>query len=341
MIDRMALPPLKSVVVKLGARRQLVFEEELLKPDSLLPHQLLAETLYSAISVGTEVAAYRGDPPLRPGAVYPRLVGYCNVAEVVKIGAAVEACHVGERIYTHQSHRSAFICDADEILATVPDGMDSVDAAMTYLFQLGYNALLKGGFTPGHCVAVIGLGVLGLAAIATTNAFGGVVHAFSGHQAARVVAQDLGARGVFDKQDPGAAEAMRARSHGEGADLVITTSNSWDDWRLAMDLCRKDGAICVLGFPGRTHPIPDFNPLEARFFYDKQLRVIACGGSPVQDMRFTLKYNCRFLMECIRLGKLPARRLVTAVEPYQKLSEIYERLANRAESPLTFVLKWK
>ncbi len=342
----MATAPIRSVVAKLTAPRQLVFEEGLLKADSLRPNEVLAETVCSAISVGTEVAAYRGDPPLRPGPVYPRLVGYCNIAEVVAVGAAVDGCRTGELIYTHQSHRSAFICDAGEILTGVPLTMDAVDASMTYLFHLGYNALLKGGFTPGHHVAVIGLGVLGMAAVATTSAFGGTAYAFSDHETSRAMARAFGAREVSGKQDAAGADAIRAQSDGAGADLVITTSNSWSDWRLALNLCRKEGAICVLGFPGRMSPIPDFNPLDSQFFNDKQLRVVACGHSPdhdipAHDLRFTLKRNCRFLMECIRLGKLPARRLVAAVEPWQSLPQIYERLESQAGRPGTYVLKWK
>src|SRR5688572_21668827 len=61
----------------LNGPRELEFQDVLLPPD-ITEDQLLARTEFSAVSLGTEMAAYSGEPPLRPGIIYPRLVGYCN-----------------------------------------------------------------------------------------------------------------------------------------------------------------------------------------------------------------------------------------------------------------------
>jgi D-arabinose 1-dehydrogenase-like Zn-dependent alcohol dehydrogenase len=214
------------------------------------------------------MAAYRGDPPLRPGNAYPRLVGYCNVAEIVATGSAVTCYAVGDRILTHQSHRSAFVVEETSVLATLPSGADLVHAATTYLFHLGYNALLTGGFQPGQRVAVMGLGTLGLATVALGSAFGASVAAFSDQPDALRLAQELGADFALPK-----AAATSQPQDGDvaghtGIDLVVTTSNTWDDWLLALRLASRGGTICVLGFPGRTEPVPPFNPLDSQYFYD-------------------------------------------------------------------------
>lgn len=315
-------------VAQLVAPKQLVFEELTLDPARLAPGEVLAETICSAISVGTEMAAYLGEPPLRPGPVYPRLVGYCNVAEVLAVGASVNGLAAGQRILTLQSHRSAFICAQDQVVLALPREADCHLAATTYLFHIGYDALLKGGFDGGQPVAVIGLGTLGIAAVALAASLGAQVTAFSDQAPALALAREVGAIDARSKSVPAGAAS---------AGLVILTSNKWADWRLALNLARSRGALCVLGFPGRGQPAPDFNPLDSQFFYDRQLRILACGKAPEADVR----RNCAFLLERILSGRLPARRLIDEVRPWHELGAVYEALARRQSGQLTRILQWR
>jgi threonine dehydrogenase-like Zn-dependent dehydrogenase len=337
---------IESQIVELVAARQLAIRRETLDLDSLPADSLAAETLYSAISPGTEIAAYTGKPPLRPGRVFPRLLGYCNVAEVTAIGAAVRRYRVGDRILTFQSHRTAFVAREESVITRVPEGADLAVSATTYLFHLGYNALLRGGLAPGYHVGVIGLGTLGLGGVMLTSLFGGNVLAFSHQEPALALARRFGARLALRKDDPEIAAAVARETAGCGLDLVITTSNQWSDWKLALSLPRKGGVICVLGFPGRSHPIPDFNPLDSQYFYDRQLSLIACGYSPdllaaPEDVRFTVQRNCVFLLEEITRGRLRAGELVGSIVDWHEIGSIYETMAARRASPLTVVLRWK
>lgn len=328
-------------VAELAGPRQLAFREESLRtPDS---GEVQARTICSAISTGTEMAAYLGLPPLRPGKIYPRLVGYCNVAEIVDCGADVQDFGVGDRILTHQSHRSAFVSSTEEILLKLPENADPNIAATTYLFHLGYNALLKGGFQAGQEVAVIGLGTLGLGAVALAAALDCRVAAFSNQPVQRERAVRIGATQSFSKADAESGDC--SPSDYNGAELVITTSNRWPDWQLAMEVARPDAAICVIGFPGRGEPAPDFNPLDSQYFYDKQLRLLACGKAPVSPPaddpdRFNVKHNCRFLLDLILAGRLPAGELIAGESPAAELPQIYERLAGRNPSELIQILNW-
>lgn len=328
-------------LAELTGPRQLAFREEPLRaPDS---GEVQARTIRTAISTGTEMAAYLGLPPLRPGKIYPRLVGYCNVAEIVACGTEVQDFGVGDRILTHQSHRSAFVCSAEEILLKLPEGTDPNIAATTYLFHLGYNALLKGGFQAGQEVTVIGLGTLGLGAVALAAALDCRVAAFSNQSVQRERAVRIGAIRSFGKTVADPDE--RAQSGYEGAELVITTSNHWKDWQLALEVARTDAAICVIGFPGRGEPAPDFNPLDSQYFYDKQLRLLACGKAPVSPpandpARFNVKRNCQFLLDLILAGKLPADELIADEFPAAELPLIYERLAGRSPGEMTCILNW-
>jgi len=159
---------LTAKVFELTGPRQLVLNPSPLEDETLQDGDLLAQTIVSAISPGTETAAYIGAPPLRPGKVYPRVVGYCNVARILKSRSTRYAS--GDLILTNQSHRSHFIIGDQKVLGAVSPAVSPEKAAMTYLYQLGYNALWKGGFFPGYSVAAVGLGVIGLAAIVHLDA---------------------------------------------------------------------------------------------------------------------------------------------------------------------------
>lgn len=326
-------------IARLLGPRQLVFQEQVLVADNLGPQEVLAETICSAISPGTELAAYLGEPPLRPSPIYPRVVGYCNVAEVKAVGLEVKDYQPEDRILSFQSHRSAFICPGEKIVLKLPATADAELAATTYLFHLGYNALLKGGFTPGHKVSVVGLGMLGLCTVALGANSGGQVTAYSDQADARTLAADLGAQNVYSKSEAG-------KNNHATADLVISTSNRWDDWLLCLQLARKEGAIAVLGFPGRGQALAPFNPLDSQFFYDKQLRVIACGISPdlpvaPYELRFTVKRNCEFLLGQILAGKLAAEKLIGQRYDRAELPAVYDAMSTSRTTRLTTILRWK
>jgi threonine dehydrogenase-like Zn-dependent dehydrogenase len=337
---------LQSRIVELTAPQKLRFKQETLDLGRMDAHAVAARTLYSAISPGTEISAYRGDPPLRPGNIYPRVVGYCNAAEVVAVGAAVTRWREGDFVLSFESHRSAFLCNEDQIITRIPAEADLQEASLTYLFHLGYNALQRGVFRPGHNVAVIGLGTLGLAACALIDQFGGQGYALSNQQGSLERAVDMGARLAIRKDDDRLFERLTAETEGTGIDLVITTSNSWQDWRLALELTRKDGVIAVIGFPGRGQSDPEFNPLDSQYLYDKQLRIVGCGYTPdlmaaPHDLRFTRPRNIRYLLDMIVRGKLPAAGLISGVHKWQDIEAVYQKLLNRKSAVFTYVLDWK
>jgi len=327
-----------GAVARLLAPRTLVTVRE---PLPELPSDgLEARTLATAISTGTEVAAWTGAPPLRPTAApYPRLNGYMNVAEVVRLGPTASGPAVGQRVYTHQSHRERFVIAADAVLAVVPETVSSVVAAPAYLYRLALSALRRGAFTAAHRVAVVGLGVIGLAVVELAVALGGEVAALSGRAAARAAAEACGAvaTGVV------AGDAL-ARVWPDGADLVVTTSNRWADWRAALQLAGFNGRVVILGFPGRGQPMAPDNPLDSALVYDKQLSLVAAGtgirpGRPKSDEAASLRADVQWLLDRIAEGRLQPDRRVAAVRPWTALAAVYAEL--EADAPAgVVVLDW-
>jgi threonine dehydrogenase-like Zn-dependent dehydrogenase len=300
--------------------------------------EILCETLASAISPGTELAAFRGLPPLREGANYPRLMGYCNVARVLSCGPGTSEPGVGQRVLTFQSHRSHFVAPAREVLLTIPDDVPSDAAAVTYLFHLGYNAVLRSDVRAGSRVLIIGLGAIGLASVALASLAGAEIRTVSEHDAAHQRARRLGKVRGFSR-----AEA--ARQCADWADVVIATTNAWLDWSLALASATMRGVIAVIGFPGRGEPPPAGNPLDSRHFYARQLRIEAVGHSPQEAdargfSRFNERANLTFLLGLIADGTLRWQELISGSYPGASLEQAYTDLLARSNDPVTYALRW-
>ncbi len=333
---------IEAKVAKLLGPHKLVFENETIDETSLISDQILCKTLVSAISPGTEIAAYDGAPPLRPMKVYPRLVGYCNVAEIIATGSGVSEYKVGQRILTFSSHRSHFITKAKEVLAIIPDNISSQLASTAYIYHLGYNAVLNADIKYGSPVVVIGLGVIGLCAVNLSKMAGGKVYAITNHNVPKKTALQMGADKVFSRTD---IASLKSTLGNRLADAVITTSNSWNDWEIALDVTGMNGKICVLGFPGRGSKDIPFNPLDSRFFYQKQLQIKAVGASAEDNdsrgfLKFNEKDNLKFILEEIGKKNIDPSLIISDERPWSDLNNVYKILLDRKGSPLTFILNW-
>ena len=324
-------------VVGLDAPRRLVWREETLgsRPRS---GTVLCQTLVSAISPGTELGAYIGLPPLRDSTGYPRVQGYCNVARVIAVGEGVEVLSVGDRVLSFTSHRSHFELAAADVLLRLEAEMDAGRIACTYLFHLGYEAVLRAGVRAGSRVLVIGLGALGLAAVALAARAGATVSALTAHARPAKSARALGAQQVLARGDTAALAALQA-------DVVITTTSAWADWDIALGAAARRSFIAVLGFPGRGEPPPAGNPLDARQFYSKQLRIEAVGMAPeLPDSRGLLRFNERdnlhWLAHEIHVGRLAADVLISGRLPAADIERAYAALLARDGSPITYLLDW-
>ncbi|WP_197088626.1 MDR/zinc-dependent alcohol dehydrogenase-like family protein [Rufibacter radiotolerans] len=317
---------------------ELTIQEEELDVSNLLDNEIVGQTIYSCVSPGTELAAYQGFPPLRPGMQYPRLMGYCNVGKVIKVGSTSTGVSEGDVILTFTSHQKYFKIKANEVIAVLGRNIDYKLASAVYLFHLGYMATIESGAQPGMKVGVMGTGTLGYGTALLCNQFGFKTHVFSN----QVYLQDeLKADGISFS----AKERIETQSYFNSFDIIINTSNSWEDWFLSMELLRKKGTMVNLGFPGRGLALPEINPLDSRFFYDKQLTLKSAGyvydgEATVSDVQFSLKRNINYLLGLIAAGRLDPKRLISKEVKWEQLSELYDFLLIRGTRKFTGILNW-
>jgi threonine dehydrogenase-like Zn-dependent dehydrogenase len=334
---------MKARVARLASPGDLVWTDEEVLLDRPSAREAACETLYTAISPGTELGAYGGLPALRPGTDYPRLVGYCNAARIVAVGSGVTNYQPGDVIISFTSHRSHFLIPEERIVAKVPPELDAKVACIAYLFHLGYQACSRGRVVAGHNVAILGLGALGLTSVCMAALAGARVFGISDHEKPRQIAQRYGAEATIGR--PETVSTLPSMAGEAGIDVLVVTTNSWADFRLALDAVRAGGVISVLGFPGRTEGNPPFNPLASDRFYYKQLTLVSVGSAPsiaaeAKDLRFTEKRNMAYLLALMRSGRLDPRHIVSGEYRAERLREAYEDLVTRKQSAITYVLKW-
>src|SRR5262245_38198046 len=259
----------------------LRMDSEEYDPSTLAADQILVRTEISGFSTGTDLGNYEGRSTEVPGAPgYPRAVGYSNAGRVWHAGSAA-SLQPGQRVFTIKPHCSAFVAGSGDLVLPIPEEVPSDQAALAYMVNLGVAALRQASYDAGEHVAVVGLGVIGLATIAVARAMGAQVSAVANHPERASLAAKLGAR-------------LDAISND--ADIVILTANSCDAYRTSLELARRGGRIAVLGFPGRGSEPPGFNPLDAAWLYAKQLTIMGSGFIPrveclPEEIRFNLSRN--------------------------------------------------
>jgi threonine dehydrogenase-like Zn-dependent dehydrogenase len=330
----------ESDVVWLEAPGILRFLKEEIPP--LSHNEMLCRTLLTAISPGTELAAYKGLPPLRSGQQYPRLLGYCNVSEIIDIDSSVTEFKIGDRILSFNSHRTKFKVKIDEVLYRLKSNDVNEEVVCAYLFHLGYDSILRVNTKPGSKVLVIGLGVLGLTTVRMNSLAGALVSAITDHSDSKKIAYQLNAENVMTREE---FDLLNKKNVNGYFDIVVVTSNSWSDWRRALESTIPRGVIAVLGFPGRGDKLLDFNPLDPKYFYSKQLRIEAIGLSAERnDGRGFLRYNERdnleYIINQITKGNIDTKLIAPISMNYVEIEQAYGILDSPYGHPPTILLNW-
>lgn len=126
--------------------------------------------------------------------------------------------------------KERFLWSLDPLAERLGDAERALElGALIEPIACSYNGMFVSakGFLPGAHVAVFGCGPIGLGAIALARAAGAAsVLAFETVPERRAVAEAMGADGVWDPREVPAAEVIRDRSGGWGADMIVEAAGA-------------------------------------------------------------------------------------------------------------------
>ena len=326
----------------------LRIEEHPLDTDNLKPNEIWVETEITAFKIGTDRGNFEGEKSL-PGAPneFPRTVGDSNVGIIKGVGSAVTRFKVGDRVTSRANHQSEYIAAEPGTFVKVPDDVHSEDAVYAHLYTLTSLCYRKANFRPGENVAVVGVGVLGLGAIAMGPHFGARVAAVANSPIRLEMAERMGAHAGFLSDDPDLKAKLDDFTNGAGIDLVILTANPWPAYRTAVDIVRRSGRVAIISLLGRGEADLDFNPLYSGYFYDKGISLIAANGTvgygyPSEaEERFSWNRMCEYLLSLMADGGLEPKRLVTHRFDYKEMIKAYEMSTEREKTMLGVIFDWR
>jgi len=235
----------------------------------------------SAGICGSDLHNYRGSRPTTQAVPWKQ--GHELAGEVVALGPGVAGMTVGQRVgieaehlvgcgvcrhcragqyhlcpsrglkdgRPHASHGFAELdaCAARNCFP-LPDSVSMDAAALVDCYACGVHAILRAGVSPGDCVAVIGMGAIGLMLGQVARAWGaGRVIVVGTRRAPLDLALASGAADevvVASESDP--VEQVLSLTSGEGADAVFETVGGETQLvRQAMEMTRRGGTAAVLG----------------------------------------------------------------------------------------------
>lgn len=332
---------------KLYGAGDLRLEEVPLDSNSLQPDQVYVETEVSALSTGTDLGNYLGDSTYVPGAPpYPRWLGYSNVGMVRRVGEEVDKLKPGMRIFAPKPHQSAYIAQQNELLVPVPATLSSEEASLVYLARLGLASLRQASYEPGENVAVVGLGVIGICTIWLARALGAKVVGISNSPIRNQSALQLGAHAALLADDSEIQQKLKEVFGEVGADIVVLTANPWSAYRLSMEIVRYGGRLSILGFPGRAQDPPDFNPMDSRWVYGKQLGIFGSGFAPrvdcrPEDIRFNIRRDLEFILDLMTWHQPKIDLVVSHRLPARRMQEAYELAKEHSKKLVAAVFDWR
>ena len=288
----------------------------------------------------TDIHMTRGE---FPDSIYPMVPGHEIAGVVTAVGSAVTKFKKGDKVGVGcmiDSCRTCAPCQQglEQYCAAGPvwsynsrekDGSvalggysNNLVADENYVLQMPSNLalgtcapLLCAGITlysplkhwhagPGRKVAIVGLGGLGHMGVKIAHAMGAEVTVLSHSPKKKADAKRLGADHFYDTSDPETLKSLKGQFN-----LIINTVSAKLDWNQYTATLALDGALVVVGVPGKPIPVEAFPLIIAR-------RSIA--GSVIGGIRETQE-----MLDFCAKHQIASDVEVIGIE---KVNEAYERI---------------
>ena len=321
--------------------RQAVFED--VPMPECADDGLLVRAKVTAISTGTELRVYRNIPVDDEGTMMyggvpwqiPIENGYSMAAEVLEVGPEVTGFAMGDRVFVPESHKGYAAVSASRA-TKLPDSVSDEEGAFTHIMQVAHGTLRSGGPALGSNVAVVGLGVIGLSAIAFCNAFGLRSAAIDVHPRRLQISREMGAGLAISPREPDFHDALIDHFGGQGPDLVLEAASVWPAIKTSMDIVRVGGKIVVVA---RHTDRPDFNPVGHPYL-TKQLTLMTFKGFEPEGQRWDYAHHVGLTLDLITERRMNIGPMITHRVDWHELPDVYARLDRGELDMVGIVARW-
>jgi len=316
------------------------------------PGEVLVRTLYSGISAGTELTAYRGSNPYvtrrwdggrrlfvdgGPTHAYPLDAwGYEEVGEVVAVGNGVARVAPGDRVWGIWGHRTSAVLGEDAVADRRLCDVPALTGVFARIGAVALNAVLDADVHLGETVAVFGQGVAGLLATQLVRRSGASVIAVDPIARRLELARTLGAAWTVDAADAGAA--IKELTGGRGADVTIEFSGASAALHEAVRGAAYASRVVVAGFA--QGGAGDLRLGEE--FHHNRIELVSSQISAVAprlSQRWDVRRLERTVVDLCAQGRLDIEPLVSHVLPLAAAADAFRLLDERPGEALQVVLE--
>jgi 2-desacetyl-2-hydroxyethyl bacteriochlorophyllide A dehydrogenase len=322
----------------------------------LAEHEVRLRTLYSGISAGTELTAYRGSNPYlherwddarrlfvpdsETSLRFPVVgFGYEECGEVIETGTAVTQVQVGDRVYGTWGHRTHHII-AEELAARhiLPPTLDPILGIFSQMGAIALNGILDAAIRIGETVAVFGLGAPGQMIAQLAKRSGAHVVGVEPIELRRRIAGQLGAvDATLSPADGNVAEQIRSLTGGRGADVCIEATGAYPALHEAIRSAAYSAKVVTLGFfQGQGQGL-----FLGEEFHHNRVNVVCSqiyGVSPELTYRWNRERLIQTAMQLQADGVLNLRPIITQVLPFAEAAAAFRLCDLEPEKTVQVVL---
>src|SRR5688572_17911442 len=322
----------------------------------LKPHEVRLRTLYSGISAGTELTAYRGSNPYlhkqwdparklfipaeQPSLTYPVSGwGYEEVGEVVELGSEVQDISIGDVIFGTWGHCTHHIVAEDYARDRVQaKSLDPIFGVFSQIGAIAINGVHDARIRIGETVVIFGMGTLGQIVGQLARKSGARVVGVDRFEKRLEIAQQSGAAEIALNVDDGeVAERIRAITDNRGADVAIEVTGSTMALNQAIRSVAYSAKVIALGFfQGEAAGL-----FLGEEFHHNRVNIV---GSQISgtDPELTYRWNrLRLVQTFMRLQAdrvVDLNPIISHVIPFDEAGEGFRILDQEPENALQVVL---
>jgi 2-desacetyl-2-hydroxyethyl bacteriochlorophyllide A dehydrogenase len=347
---------MSPLAVAFARPRTVTLVEEPERP--LAADEVRLRTLYSGISAGTELTAYRGTnpylhkrwdadrrlfapDPARQSLQYPVVGwGYEEVGEVVEAGSAADI-PIGAIVYGSWGHRARHVAPASyarhRLLAP---GVDPILGIFSHIGATALNGVLDSAVRLGETVAVFGLGVVGQLTAQLLRCAGARVIGIDLLPRRREVARALGVDVVLDGGVGQTAEQVKGLTDGRGADVCVEASGSTRALQEALRACAYSSKVVALGFyQGEAQGL-----FFGEEFHHNRVTLVCSqvgGVAPELQHRWDRQRLVQTFMQLAQAGTIRCGELITHRVPATEAAALFQLLDEQPGEVLQAVLDFR
>ncbi|SFE12430.1 L-iditol 2-dehydrogenase [Paenibacillus algorifonticola] len=218
-----------------------------------------------------------------------------------------------------------YLAVREDMVFPIPDHLSYEEAALNEPFSVGIHAARRSKLQPGDTVAIMGMGPVGLMAVAAAKAFGAAQIFVSDMEEIRLeAALKMGATHAIHAKNEDPASVVKRLTGGKGVDVAWETAGNPHALRSALYSLRRGGKLAIVGLPPQ-----DETPLSITFIADNEIDLYGI-------FRYANTYPSG--ISFLASDSIDASFLITDRYPLAKTQEALERAIHNKSGSLKVVV---